>query len=141
MTSPENCDYCNKENIDWRSITKGPLATSFVSNPRFREGQCLVIPNRHVTRIEELDEAEASSIMLELGRLSIRLDDGFGSGIMQKYQPLQAENGVKTNHLHFHVFPRLENEVGLFPVPDPNSFDGFERASTDEIIDLAESLK
>ncbi len=63
--------------------------------------------------------------MLEIGRLSTLLDTGYGSGVMQKYQPLQAENGIKVSHLHFHVFPRFEDESGLFPTPLPNSFSGF----------------
>jgi len=79
--------------------------------------------------------------MAELGRLSAKLDNGFGTGIMQKYQPLQAENGIKVSHLHFHVFPRTEHEAGLFPVPEPNSFDGFTRPSEAEVTALTESLR
>lgn len=141
MTSAEACAFCEPQNLEWRTIIGHELFISFVSNPRFREGQCLVVPTRHITSASELNEPEATSIMLELGRLSHKLDRGFGSGIMQKYQPLQAENGVKMNHLHFHVFPRLEEESGLFPTPQPNSFDGFVRASNVEIAELAESLR
>ena len=79
--------------------------------------------------------------MGELGRLSLKLDKGSGTGIMQKYQPLQAENGIKVNHLHFHVFPRIEDETELFPVPQPNTFDGFVTPSADEVIAVAEALR
>lgn len=79
--------------------------------------------------------------MSELGRLSMALDEGYGSGIMQKYQPTQGENGIKMSHLHMHVFPRLENEADLFPVPDPNSFAGFSTPNDHEIIELASRLK
>lgn len=141
MNKVKDCTFCDKHSLNWRMIASDEVMTSFVSSPRFREGQCLVIPNRHIEHVTQLHEVEASSIMIELGRLAVKLDKGFGSGIMQKYQPLQTENGIKVDHLHFHVFPRIEDEASLFPVPEPNNFDAFVRVSTDEIIELAESLR
>lgn len=79
--------------------------------------------------------------MGEIGRLSSLVDKGFGTGVMQKYQPTQAENGIKVNHLHFHVFPRVENETGLFPVPIPNDFSGFTPPSRQQIKELLGILK
>jgi histidine triad (HIT) family protein len=137
----EQCVFCDPDEWYWRSIREDELFVSFVSNPRFRAGQCLVIPRRHVTQIDELTPTEAGNIMGELGRLSSCLDKGFGSGIMQKYQPRQAENGIKVNHLHYHVFPRFEEEAGLFPVPEPNTFDGFVKAPEDEIKEWAVGLR
>ncbi len=79
--------------------------------------------------------------MLELGRLSKLLDEGYGTGIMQKYMPLQVENGVKMNHLHFHVFPRREEEEGLFPTPYPNSFEAFYQPGQDKVVKLVKRLE
>ena len=137
----KDCAFCDTEQLGWRTIRAGELFVSFVSNPRFREGQCLVIPGRHITSPVEMTGEEAKDVMLEAARLADELDQGFGSGIMQKFQPTQAENGIKMNHLHFHVFPRLEHEVGLFPVPEPNTFDGFHAAEREDIITMAESLR
>jgi histidine triad (HIT) family protein len=141
LSNVENCAFCDRESLKWRTVREGDLFISFISKPRFREGQCLVIPTRHITAAGELTEQEGSAVMAELGRLSTLLDNGYGSGIMQKYQPLQAENGVKMNHLHFHVFPRIEDEPGLFPTPDPNSFEGFSVPTDEEVVDLAARLK
>lgn len=135
------CAFCNPDELSWRTINEDDLMVSFVSNPRFRKGQCLVIPKRHVEQVAELSVEEAGAIMLELGRLESKLDHGYGSGILQKFQPTQPENGIKVNHLHFHVFPRYEAEAGLYPVPEPNSFDGFTEAPRQEITELAESLR
>ena len=141
MTSNEECVFCDRQDLAWKTICSEELFTSFVSRPWFRPSQCLVIPNRHLVTPGELSPEEGAAIMTELGRLSLRLDNGFGTGIMQKYQPLQVENGIKVSHLHFHVFPRIENEVGLFPVPDPNTFDGFVTPSDEEVIAFVEALK
>lgn len=134
------CAFCDPNETAWRTIHAGKLFISFVSNPRFREGQCLVVPRRHIVSVGELTPEEGAALMAELGRLSLLLDRGFGTGIMQKYQPQQAENGIKVSHLHCHVFPRFEHESGLFPVPEPNNFDGFETAPREEIAALARSL-
>lgn len=140
MACLENCRY-NQENIGWRTIRAGELATSFVSRPWFREGHCLVIPNRHITTLEELTEQESSALLREAGRLAARLDKGYGhGGILQKHQPLQPE-GIKVNHLHLHVAPRHKEESGLFVVPEPNSFEGFVMPSDSEVIAVAESLR
>lgn len=141
MENSKDCAFCDRSSLAWRTIRSGELFTSFVSRPWFRRGQCLVIPNRHVVNPGELSLEEGAAVMAELSRPSLKLDEGFGTGIMQKYQPLQVENGIKVNHLHFHVFPRAENEVGLFPIPEPNTFDGFVTPSDDEVRALAKALK
>ncbi len=89
----------------------------------------------------ELTRDEGADIMQELGRLGMILDNGFGTGIIQKYMPLQAENGVKVNHLHYHVFPRQEREARLFPVPVPNSFEGFIMPTNAEVLAVAQSVR
>lgn len=137
----ESCDFCKPEDLGWRTIRSDELFISFVSRPWFRPGQCLVVPRRHIASVAELSKAEAGDMMIELGRLSLALDEGYGSGIMQKYQPLQTENGIKMNHLHAHVFPRQENEPGLFPTPEPNSFEGFVMPTDTEVITLAHRLQ
>jgi len=119
------CPFCDTQNLASRLIRANQWCISLVSSPWFRPHHCLVIPRRHITRVAELEGSEAQAIMIELGHLAQQLDVGFGSGIMQKYQPLQAENGIKVHHLHFHVFPRHGQESGLFPTPMPNSFAGF----------------
>jgi diadenosine tetraphosphate (Ap4A) HIT family hydrolase len=133
MSNNKECAFCDHANLEEQIIRLGSHSLSVISNPRFRPGQSLVIPNRHVTTVAELNPDESTEVMAELGRLSLVLDEGFGTGIMQKYQPRQAENGIKVNHLHFHVFPRHEEETNLFPTPEPNDFTGFSIPSDDEV--------
>lgn len=135
------CDFCDIGKLGRLTIRYTDLFASFVSLPSFREGHCLVIPRRHVERLDELTAEEAQSIFSELGRLSRLLDAGYGYGVMQKYMPLQKQNGVKMSHLHFHVFPREEKEDGLFPVPVPNDFSGFHDVSKEQVASLTARLK
>lgn len=143
----ENCVFGDnpgmemRARIDWRVIREDELITSFVSRPWFRSGHCLVIPNRHVEHVAGLHPEESAAIMGEVGRLALAIDGGYGSGLMHKYQPLQEENGVKVNHLHCHVFPRERDEARLFPVPEPNAFEGFIFPTDEEVLAVAERLR
>jgi diadenosine tetraphosphate (Ap4A) HIT family hydrolase len=141
MSVETTCAFCDAASLEWRTIRSGELFLSFVSTPWFRPGQCLVIPNRHVAAPHELTREEGAEIMQELGRLGLALDNGFGTGIMEKFMPQQAENGIKMNHLHYHVFPRQAEEDNLFPTPEPNSFEGFVMPTDDEVRALAEALR
>ena len=142
MTSVEgNCAFCDTGSLKWRTIRSNDQFVSFVSKPWFRSGQCLVVPKRHVEAPYQLTRNEGAEIMMELGRISLALDDGYGTGIIEKYMPLQAENGIKTNHLHYHVFPRIEDEATLFPVPVPNSFEGFITPTDDEVLAIVNRVK
>lgn len=141
MSVETNCAFCDTDSLEWRKIRANESFLSFVSKPWFRPGQCLVIPKRHVEAPHELTRDEGAEIMQELGRIGLALDQGFGTGIIQKYMPLQTENGIKMNHLHYHVFPRQEDETDLFPVPYPNSFDGFVMPTDAEVVAVAESVR
>lgn len=141
MTKNNTCVFCDLPNLEGKIIRRERHFISFISTPWFRAGHSLVIPTRHTTTIAELNPDEASAIMTEIGRISAALDDGFGTGVMQKYQPLQAENGIKVNHLHFHIFPRRKDEDDLFPVPEPNDFTGFSQPTGDDIKNFVKKLR
>lgn len=136
-----DCAWCANVGLEKRTIQQTELIRSFVSVPWFRHGHCLVIPLRHVASVDELTTQEASEVLLEAGRLGKLLDVGFGKGIMQKDDPIQPRNGVKMDHLHFHVFPRRKKEDGLFPTPYPNQFSAFHKPTDKEVADLIKRLR
>lgn len=137
----ESCAFCTIDQEPERIITLNELFVSFVSNPSFRDRQCLVVPRRHITQIHELQPTEAAALFGEVGRVGMLLDTGHGTGVMQKYQPTQPENGIKVSHLHVHVFPRHAEEETLFPVPTPNTFAGFTHLPPEMTADIAKSLR
>ncbi len=142
MTNIDTCDFCTlAPPTGDRVIRSNDLIASLVSNPSFRADQCLVIPRRHIETLDELTDEEAVAIIRELGRLAKILDTGFGSGIIQKFQPAKVENGITMKHLHFHVLPRIAEEPGILPVPVPNSPEGFTRLDNDEVNTRAEELR
>lgn len=136
--SVAECRFCNLKGQESRIIKTSEYMISLVPKHSFRNRHCLVIPRRHVTQINQLSNEDSSEIIQEIGRLTDLVDLGFGSGVMQKYQPLQKENGIKMNHIHFHVFPRLQDDNALFPVPEPNTFEGLRETSSEDLSNLLE---
>jgi diadenosine tetraphosphate (Ap4A) HIT family hydrolase len=147
--SVEKCVFCDTDNLEWRIIRSEELCYSVVSVPQFRPGHVLVVPRkgpddaRHATTRAEVGYHQGAQMYREVGRLQLLLDQGYGHGTMQKFQPTQRDNHVKQSHLHEHVFPRQPDEQMLFPVPEPNTldFDGFYVPTNEEVMMLAESLR
>jgi diadenosine tetraphosphate (Ap4A) HIT family hydrolase len=109
-----DCRFCSPQ--DWRRISWHEHWTSLLSDPRLAEGHALVVPNRHITRLEELSDAEVASIMQEVMRLSLAIvAEGYGTGyeIRIKFEPWEPDGPVHLSHLHIHVIPRNPGD-GLF---------------------------
>ena len=134
----ENCNFCDVDRFSERMIWMGRAAYSIVSNPSFRKGQCLVIPRCHVEKIDKLAAEDLAELMLEVGRLAGRLDQGHGMAVFQKNHPTMPDGRVKQSHLHIHVVPRLEsdNEDNLFGTPrDYSEFREIDQVEIDEVLE------
>jgi ATP adenylyltransferase len=82
----------------------------------FNPGHVMIFPSRHILSIGELSDEEA----LEMHRMASRI-----TGIIQEeYSPsgfnvgynLGRGSGASIEHLHMHIVPRYENEVGFLDV-------------------------
>lgn len=133
------CNFCHPENLGDRVFHRTEDFTSFVSEPRFRRNHLLVVPADHYESLNQIPERVLGRIMGEAAILGSLVDYGYGTITIQKFQPLQAENGIKMNHLHVHVWPRTkEDERHKILMPAPQSFDDFQSPLTDE--ELADDI-
>lgn len=129
-----DCVFCDHDGLKDLTINRTKSYLSIVSNPRFRANHLLVIPTEHAEQMVELPRNVLGRMMAEAAILATRIDEGYGTVITQKFQPRLAENGVKVNHVHVHVWPRHQSEEDV-PIPAPQSFDEFERnVSTEDIL-------
>ncbi len=137
----ESCDFCAPtDDMESRIVRRGQLSYSMVSNPSFRDGQTLVIPNRHVRELHELTIDELAEIQRELGRIAAILDVGYGYEILQKFQPSKPDDEIKRDHAHIHVIPRHPTD-GILSVPSPNTPEGFRFLAPDELRIVVEKLR
>ena len=109
-------------------VRRGPLVSSLVNRTQYETGALLIIPNRHLSTVLDLDAATLEAVGFEaqsLGRALVERLDATGINIVQN-------NGIDANqhypHYHMHVVPR-------YPGSDPTkiySETDFERISIAE---------
>lgn len=110
-----DCPFCDKKIIESQAILEGEHCFALQSIRPANFGQCLVIPKRHVLSIRELNQAEASDLILMVRKIStilkeklnpVGLNYGFNEG---KYA------GQSIAHYHFHIMPRFEGDKDKLP--------------------------
>jgi len=105
---PAECPFCSlpENRILFTSQSALAIRDAFPISP----GHTLVIPNRHVKSIFELENAERNDLFQALSRarsdlVSEMKPDGFNVGINDG---LMA--GQTVMHLHVHLIPRFEGD-------------------------------
>jgi len=108
------CPFCTINEEKTKIIKEKTHVKIILSNPRLMPGHLLVIPNKHVEKISQLNETEKKELfdtVIEyqekiLSKLMI------GCDISQHYRPFIKDNKLKISHLHFHLQPReFEDEL------------------------------
>ena len=142
MTEQTECPFCS---IGDRVLKQNKLAQAFLSNPRKVPGHFLVTPKRHVEQPWQLRDDELVAIFelvffIEHKLLVNKL--GEGADIRQNYRPFLPQGKLKQNHVHFHVYPRYNQdylyqiaekfETDLFTELDPGEFEEFARLMKDQ---------
>ncbi|HSX15500.1 MAG TPA: HIT domain-containing protein [Candidatus Saccharimonadales bacterium] len=99
------CPFCDPKD---RVLKENEHAMTFLSNPRKVPGHFLVIPKRHVEKPWELTPEELQGIFELIFFVEQRILGKLGDGvdIRQNYRPFLQQDGLKVNHVHFHVLPR-----------------------------------
>lgn len=89
----------------------------------------LVTPKRHIEMPWETSDEELLAIFGLINVARIKLAEAYGSGvdIRQNYRPFMKDSRIKVSHLHYHVYPRT-NEDELYQQ--------VERHETEMFVDL-----
>lgn len=108
------CPFCAKVTEGTAFVDQSEVAVSFLDAFPVSEGHVLVVPRRHLARLEELDPGEWAGLFELVHRVSRELAgrpgvDGVNVGINSG-----VAAGQTVGHAHVHVIPRR-----LGDVPDP----------------------
>lgn len=108
MSSEDNCPFCNENLLKERILDKSNSAYVILSNPRKVKGHLLVIPFRHVERIEDLNKTEWEDIVKLILKYHKKITGKISEGcdLRQNYMPYVNQSKVKVDHVHFHLIPR-----------------------------------
>ena len=139
LPSVTTCGFCEyvAGTRECAFVRRGPLVSSIVNRTQYETGAVLVIPNRHLATVLDLDAETLAAAGLEAQAVSRALVEGFGATGINLFQ----NNGIDANqhypHYHLHVVPR-------HPGSDPTRIyteQQFQRTSIDEQHRIAERIR
>lgn len=135
------CVFCDINVLKTRIISSSENTLTILSNPALVYGHCLVIPRKHVERLDELSLDERNELFLEVVKMQSLLLKKFGGcDIRQNCRPFQEQSKLKINHVHIHLQPR-ENEDELYQKVQIFEKNVFRDLSNEELNKLSEELK
>lgn len=139
MTNTTDCPFCIG---DERILKSNDTAQVLLSNPRKVPGHFLVVPKRHVEKPWDLTAEELTDIFELIFFIEQRIIGKLGDGcdVRQNYRPFQGENGLKVNHIHFHVIPRA-NEDYIYQISEKYDAELFAELDVSEAKAVAKLLK
>lgn len=103
------CQLCSAINEKYRLVAENQHAFSIVIKEPLLDGHCLVLPKRHITRLEDLTPEESKDLHQLASQIREKIELVFGSS------SLLALNGKKVAtqaHIHYQVMP-LPPGVGI----------------------------
>lgn len=138
-----NCVFCEiiTENFE-RIIRQTERVFVVLSNPKLMRGHLLVIPKRHVEKLDELDKEERTELFEEIINVENKILEKIASGcdITQHYRPFVQQNNLKVDHIHFHLKPR-EFEDELYKKVQIHEKELFSELTKEELEEIEKLIK
>jgi diadenosine tetraphosphate (Ap4A) HIT family hydrolase len=124
-----------------RALRNNKYANLLLSNPHKVPGHFLITPKRHVEKPWELTSKELADIfeLIFFVEQKILGELGDGVDIRQNYRPFLSQSRLKVDHVHFHVYPRSENDY-LYQVSEQFETDLFVELDSKEAEAVAKLL-
>ncbi len=133
------CPFCSADN---RVLKEKDHAIVILSNPRKVPGHFLVLPKRHIEEPWQLTADELTDIFKLIFFIEQRILGKLGTGvdIRQNYRPFLNQSRLKVDHVHFHVYPRSDEDY-LYQVSEKFETDLFADLDELERKEVAKLLK
>lgn len=117
----EGCIFCNRfrQKADKRNliIYRGQRVFIILNKFPYNSGHCMVVPNRHISSLDDLTKAESAEFM-DTVRLAVRAarmafnPDSFNVGMNMGH----GSGAGIPEHIHMHVVPRWQEDTNFMPV-------------------------
>ncbi|MCW3983842.1 MAG: HIT family protein [Candidatus Bathyarchaeota archaeon] len=110
----ENCIFCKIIQRDAPAdfVYEDDGVVAFLSNRPVNQGHTLVVPKRHYENIHDIPEDEAAYLFKIAKRLAGAVRDAFGAAGVRLVQNSGEAAGQVVFHLHVHVIPMYQRNVG-----------------------------
>lgn len=104
------CPFCNSQIVNPQSVWQGKIASILLTHKPILNGHVLIIPNRHVERLECLTDNELSEIEHLAKMVCFVYEKFYGNRDYFVMQKNGKTAGQSVPHVHFHLIPGGEIE-------------------------------
>ena len=118
-------------------VTRGGQVAAFMNRAQYERGAVLLVPNRHLETILDLDEGLMRDLYVEAQRLAFGMIAAFGAVGLNMFQNNGVRAGQTIPHCHLHLVPRYPDSDSrrIFREED------YPHASMDELEARAAELR
>ena len=120
---PDDCPFCYYLSLDPAHdpenllLLRGRNAFVVLNRYPYSNGHLMVLPNEHVMRLDEIDDATQAEIMKLTTYCTLILEQayhphGFNVGLNLG----KAAGAGMEAHLHMHIVPRWQGDTNFMPV-------------------------
>ncbi len=101
-----DCPFCDRNVVNYQAFYEDDLVLGLYTHKPVLPGHCLIIPKRHVERLEMLSDAEAAQINTLIKKVNFAATRVFGTSSYLILQKNGYEVGQTVPHVHVHYIPR-----------------------------------
>lgn len=101
-----SCPFCDEHVRERQKFYEDDLVIAMMTHKPILPGHVLVIPKRHVERLELLTDEEVSHIFKTIKKVHQAVSKAFGTSSYLILQKNGTEVGQTVPHVHFHYIPR-----------------------------------
>jgi len=100
-----SCPFCNEKIINFQKYYEDEKIVGLYNYRPLVKGHCLIVPKRHIQRLDELNKIEINQIFDLINKTHVAMENIYG---IKNYMILQKNGksvGQTVNHVHFHYIP------------------------------------
>lgn len=137
--SHDSCPFCEylAGAAPCAFITRGSQVSAFLNRAQFERGALLLIPNRHVESILDLEAGLIAAIYIEAQRIAKGLVRALDAKGLNVFQNNGVRAGQSVSHYHVHLVPRYETSRPWRRFRES----AFEHTAIEELENLARALR
>ncbi len=106
LAHPNSCVFCDKQILDRQKFYEDDLVIALCTHKPIIQSHFLIIPKRHVKRLEMLSLEEVSHIYQVIGKVNRASVKAFQTSSYLIHQKNGLEVGQSVPHVHFHLIAK-----------------------------------
>lgn len=109
--SNHHCPFCNERIIAYQAYYEGTHLRVHLNYSPILDGHSMIVPKRHVERIEELSAEEFAEIQDVIKRVQRAFQRLYGASDVLLCCQNGEQAGQTVLHAHIHIIPRVQKNV------------------------------